>query len=84
MEFNGTTNGDTVGFHMKKEGYNDYTCIYIHIYTTYMGCSWEYFSGCKPGENTSKGWDSAPSNYHEIDTYPLATGSARPIAGLMD
>lgn len=49
-----------------------------------MGCSWEYFSGCKPGENTSKGWDSAPSNYHEIDTYPLATGSARPIAGLMD
>jgi hypothetical protein len=32
MGFNGTTNGDTVGFHMKKEGYNDYTCIYIYIY----------------------------------------------------
>jgi hypothetical protein len=32
MGFNGTTNGDTVGFHMKKEGYNDYTCIYIYTY----------------------------------------------------
>ena len=58
MGFNGTTNGDTVGFHMIYEGYNDYTCVYI--YTTYMGWSWGYFSGCKPGEITSKGWDSAP------------------------
>ena len=36
MGFNGTTTGDTVGFHMIYEGYNDYTCVYIYIQPTWV------------------------------------------------
>lgn len=57
--------------------------VYIYIQPTWVAVG-DIFQGVSLVKLPPKVGIVPPSNYHEIDTYPLTTGSARPKAGLMD